>query len=149
MEMNTTAAQGARLCRQRWIEYQASFVSSWAQIANEALQERGFQCTTMDSRTLKDQGIDSTSRRRHRGPAVTAIMRRGGHSYVADRIRTEQLAIRSSSRTSANESEAHPVDRHWTRAAARQCTPGSSYREQGPSAQAQARRERAAHDLER
>jgi len=140
MEMNTTARK-ARGLPPTWIEYKQLRVH-WAQIANEALQERGFQ-PTMDSRTLKDQGI-TRQPQTHRGPAVTAIMRRGGHSYVADRIRTEQLAILEQERANSRNQPSSSLDARRRKAV----HSWRSYREQGPSAEEQARRERAAHDLE-
>jgi ATP-dependent exoDNAse (exonuclease V) alpha subunit len=140
IEMNGTARK-ARGLPPTWLEYK-QLRAHWAQIANEALRERGFQ-PTMDSRPLKEQGI-TRQPQTHLGPAVTAIMRRGGHSYVADRIRAERLAILEQERASGRNQPFSSLDARRRKAV----QSWRSYREQGHGGEEQTRRERDAQDLE-
>lgn len=64
-----------------------------AEVTNQALQERGISAR-VDHRSLAEQGIDRQPVR-YLGPAVTAILRAGGKSYVAERIQAEQAAERA------------------------------------------------------
>jgi ATP-dependent exoDNAse (exonuclease V) alpha subunit len=59
----------------------------WAQLVNEHLAEHGHDAR-IDHRSLEAQGLgrDPTF---HKGPAVTAIERRGESSRVAERVRDE------------------------------------------------------------
>lgn len=60
----------------------------WERAVNTALEAAGCE-ERVDRRSLKAQGIDRVPGK-HVGPVVTAIERRGGHSYVRDRIEAEQ-----------------------------------------------------------
>lgn len=55
----------------------------WASLQNEQLQKYGHD-VRVDHRTLEEQGIDRAPTH-HRGPAITAIERRGEHSVVRER----------------------------------------------------------------
>jgi hypothetical protein len=59
----------------------------WADLCNERLKEKGM--ATIDHRSLEAQGIDREPEQ-HRGPAVSAILRRGEQSIVQERIEQEQ-----------------------------------------------------------
>jgi len=56
----------------------------WATLVNERLAERG-QAARIDHRSLIAQGIEREPGY-HRGPAVTAMERRGARTYVTERI---------------------------------------------------------------
>ena len=59
----------------------------WALLVNERLAQHG-HAARVDHRSLAAQGIDREPTR-HKGPAITAIERRGEYSYVSERIRQE------------------------------------------------------------
>ena len=68
--------------------------SRWAELVNEHLAEHG-HAARIDHRSLDAQGIDREPTS-HKGPAVTAIERRGEQSRVSERIRediTERLRV--------------------------------------------------------
>jgi hypothetical protein len=68
--------------------------SRWAELVNEHLAEHG-HAARIDHRSLDAQGIDREPTS-HKGPAVTAIERRGEQARVSDRIRediTERLRV--------------------------------------------------------
>jgi hypothetical protein len=68
--------------------------SRWAELVNERLAEHGHD-TRIDHRTLEAQG-EVREPTYHKGPAVTAIERRGESTRVAERIRedvTDRLAL--------------------------------------------------------
>ena len=66
----------------------------WADLQNEALAERG-HTQRVDHRTLEAQGIDREPTR-HRGPAVTAMERRGVRTEVEYRLNeTQRLEIQA------------------------------------------------------
>lgn len=89
-----------------------------AELTNEALQERGLS-VRVDPRTLAEQGIDRVPQR-HVSPAVIAIMRRGGHSYVMEGILAAQAAEQEVAleRERARVRDAHlnPLERQRQRA---------------------------------
>jgi len=62
----------------------------WAGLVNEHLAQHG-HTARVDHRSLAAQGIDREPTV-HLGPAVTAIERRGGRSYVMERIREQMTA---------------------------------------------------------
>lgn len=138
MERNGTDRRALGLPPTR-IEYKL-IRARWAEFANEALRERGFKAN-LDSRTLAQQGINRRPER-HRGTAVTAIMRRGGHSPVAERIRAEQLALLEQDRAQQVNQPAVSLDSRRRKA----LESWRSYREQGRSAPEEAQRERDALD---
>jgi hypothetical protein len=59
----------------------------WATLVNEHLEERG-HAARVDHRSLEAQG-ESREPSLHKGPAITAIERRGERSIVAERIRED------------------------------------------------------------
>jgi ATP-dependent exoDNAse (exonuclease V) alpha subunit len=59
----------------------------WAQLVNEHLAEHG-HAVRIDHRSLEAQGLDRDPTF-HKGPAVTAIERRGEPALVAERVREE------------------------------------------------------------
>jgi ATP-dependent exoDNAse (exonuclease V) alpha subunit len=61
--------------------------SRWAAIVNEHLQEHG-HAARIDHRTLEAQGVDREPTY-HKGPAVTAIERRGENARVTERMRED------------------------------------------------------------
>jgi hypothetical protein len=66
----------------------------WATLVNAHLEEHG-HVARIDHRSLEAQGVDRDPTY-HKGPAVTAIERRGERTAVAERIRediTERLAV--------------------------------------------------------
>jgi hypothetical protein len=66
----------------------------WAALVNEHLAEHGHSAR-VDHRSLAAQGLDREPTQ-HKGPAITAVERRGERSMVADRIRddvSERLQI--------------------------------------------------------
>jgi len=66
----------------------------WATLVNEHLEEHG-HAARIDHRSLEAQGVDREPTY-HKGPAVTAIERRGERTEVAERIRedvSERLRI--------------------------------------------------------
>ena len=66
----------------------------WAELVNEHLAEHG-HAARIDHRSLDAQGIDREPTS-HKGPAVTAIERRGEQARVSERIRediTERLRV--------------------------------------------------------
>ena len=68
--------------------------SRWAELVNEHLAEHG-HAARIDHRSLDAQGIDREPTS-HKGPAVTAIERRGEQARVSERIRediTERLRV--------------------------------------------------------
>ncbi len=68
--------------------------SRWAELVNEHLAEHG-HTARIDHRSLDAQGIDREPTS-HKGPAVTAIERRGEQAHVSERIRediTERLRV--------------------------------------------------------
>lgn len=75
-------------CKRNGVENLAErFRERWADLVNERLQENGIE-QRIDHRTLAEQGINREPTK-HLGPAVTAIIRRGGWSYVEDRMAEE------------------------------------------------------------
>lgn len=62
----------------------AAVRTRWAELVNERLQENGIEAR-VDHRSLKDQGIDREPTS-HKGPAVTAMERRGVQTDVGQRI---------------------------------------------------------------
>jgi ATP-dependent exoDNAse (exonuclease V) alpha subunit len=112
----------------------------WAEFANEALREQGFEAN-LDPRTLAEQGINRRPQT-HRGPAVTEIMRRGGYSYVAERIQAEQAAMREQERANDRNQPSASLDSRRRKA----LESWRYYREQGRSAQDEAHQERDARD---
>jgi len=89
MEINGQERKARGLLSHGGEEYR-QIRASWAEYANEALREHGISAR-IDHRSLAAQGIDRRPQR-HLGAAVTAIMRRGGYSHVAERIQAEQAA---------------------------------------------------------
>jgi hypothetical protein len=65
----------------------AAVRTRWAELVNERLQENGIEAR-VDHRSLKDQGIDREPTS-HKGPAVTAMERRGVQTDVGQRIGIE------------------------------------------------------------
>jgi ATP-dependent exoDNAse (exonuclease V) alpha subunit len=138
MELSGTARTALGLPNHR-IEYK-QVRARWAEVANEALRERGFEAN-LDSRTLAEQGINRRPQS-HRGAAVNGIMRRGGHSYVAERMQAEQAAILEQERAKERNQPSASLDSRRRKA----LESWRSYREQGRSAEEEARREREAPD---
>lgn len=62
----------------------------WANVQNEYLARYGHD-TSVDHRSLRDQGITNRAPGRHFGPAVIALIRRGAPTRVGSRIRIEKL----------------------------------------------------------
>ena len=62
--------------------------SRWAEVQNQALAERG-HVARVDHRTLEAQGAEREPTR-HKGPAITAMERRGIQTEVGERLREEQ-----------------------------------------------------------
>jgi hypothetical protein len=62
--------------------------SRWADLQNEYLKQNGHEAR-VDHRSLKAQGIDREPTR-HKGPAVTAMERRGQRTQVSERLTLEQ-----------------------------------------------------------
>lgn len=60
----------------------------WAEVQNQALAERG-HVGRVDHRTLEAQGVEREPTR-HKGPAITAMERRGIQTEVGERLREEQ-----------------------------------------------------------
>jgi ATP-dependent exoDNAse (exonuclease V) alpha subunit len=60
----------------------------WAELQNEYLKEHGHEAR-VDHRTLEAQGVDREPTR-HKGPAVTAMERRGVQTQVGARLTLEQ-----------------------------------------------------------
>jgi ATP-dependent exoDNAse (exonuclease V) alpha subunit len=60
----------------------------WAEVQNQALAERG-HVARVDHRTLQAQGAEREPTR-HKGPAITAMERRGIETEVGERLREEQ-----------------------------------------------------------
>jgi hypothetical protein len=60
----------------------------WAAIANEHLAEHG-HAARIDHRTLEAQGVLDREPTYHKGPAVTAIERRGEATRVTERVRED------------------------------------------------------------
>ncbi len=65
---------------------------AWAAAVNEALVEADQGEYFVDHRSFEERGITDRVPTEHRGPAVTAILRRGGQSHVADAQATSQLS---------------------------------------------------------
>ena len=79
----------------------------WATLVNEHLREHGHEAR-VDHRSLEAQG-ESRVPTVHKGPAVTAIERRGERTQVAERIRediTERLSLAAESGRLERESKA-------------------------------------------
>lgn len=57
---------------------------AWAAAVNDALVDAGQGDYFVDHRSFEERGITDRLPSKHRGPAVTAIKRRGGQSDVAD-----------------------------------------------------------------
>jgi hypothetical protein len=57
---------------------------AWAALVNAALVDAGQGDYFVDHRSFEERGITDRLPSKHRGPAVTAIKRRGGQSHVAD-----------------------------------------------------------------
>jgi hypothetical protein len=91
MEINEEArrARGLQSSRAEFRQIRARL----AEFTNEALRERGI-AARVDHRSLAEQGIERRAGT-YVGPAVTAILRRGGKSYVAERVQAEQAAERA------------------------------------------------------
>jgi ATP-dependent exoDNAse (exonuclease V) alpha subunit len=89
-----------------------------AEFTNQALREHGI-AARVDHRTLVEQGIDRRPGR-PLGPAVIAIMRRGGHSTVMERVRAERAAERAAALEHEGKqgqaSELTPLERQRRRA---------------------------------
>jgi len=62
----------------------------WAALVNEALVNAGQGDYFVDHRSFEERGITDRLPSKHRGPAVTAIKRRGGQSHVADALAAKQ-----------------------------------------------------------
>lgn len=60
----------------------------WAEVQNQALAERGY-AVRVDHRSLEAQGAEREPTR-HKGPAITAMERRGIQTEVGERLREEQ-----------------------------------------------------------
>lgn len=60
----------------------------WAEVQNQALAERGL-VARVDHRSLKAQGTEREPTQ-HRGPAITAMERRGVQTEVGERLKEEQ-----------------------------------------------------------
>lgn len=79
----------------------------WATLVNQHLEEHGHE-SRVDHRSLEAQGSDREPTY-HKGPAVTAIERRGERTQVAERIRediTERLSLAAESGRLERESKA-------------------------------------------
>ena len=138
IERNYTARKALGLPSSR-IEYK-QIRARWAEFANEALREHGFEAN-LDSRSLAEQGINRRPQR-SRGIIATAILRRGGRSTVEDRIRAEERAMLEQERASISNQRSASLDSRRRRA----LESWRSYREQGRSAGEEAQREREDHD---
>lgn len=116
----------------------------WAQFANEALRDHGISAR-IDHRRLAEQGIERRPQT-HRGKAVTEIMRRGGHSYVAERIQAEQAAERAAllerERIKTQSQSLNSLESRRRRA----LESWQAYRQQERSAEAGKQQERDAHE---
>lgn len=77
----------------------------WGELANAALERHGHDAR-IDHRSLAAQGIDRVPTK-HQGPSVSAILRRGGQSQVADR-QAEQVA-RHQAQIDAAQAEAEQI----------------------------------------
>ena len=67
----------------------------WAILVNDHLAAHGHSAR-VDHRSLEDQGIRDREPTRHKGPAISAMERRGEYVHVSERIReevTERLAL--------------------------------------------------------
>jgi len=64
----------------------------WATLVNEHLAEHG-RTARVDHRSLVDQGLDREPTR-HKGPAISAIERRGERVRVTERIRDDEVVER-------------------------------------------------------
>ena len=88
----------------------------WAELVNEHLAEHG-HAARIDHRSLDAQGIDREPTS-HKGPAVTAIERRGEQARVSERIRediTERLRVAAELGRLERESNELARDRSSTR----------------------------------
>jgi len=65
----------------------------WANYANKALEKAGFS-ERIDHRTLEAQDVDRAPTK-HLGPAISAILERGEHSIVYDRMLEQQAAAQA------------------------------------------------------
>ena len=75
----------------------------WADLVNAALVDAG-QCEYfVDHRSFEERGITDRLPTQHRGPAVTAIKRRGGQSHVADAQAAKQAGWLARAVEAANE----------------------------------------------
>jgi ATP-dependent exoDNAse (exonuclease V) alpha subunit len=121
--------------------------ASWAEYANEALRERGLSAR-IDHRSLAAQGIDRRPRR-HLGASVTAILRRGGYSLVAERIQAEEAADRTVVLENKRlDGKAHPaMSLEGRRREA--LASWQNFREEQRKPEAQAKRAREPHESER
>lgn len=63
----------------------------WATLTNAALDRAG-HAARIDHRSFKNQGINREPSK-HNGPQLTALLRRGGRSYIEERRASERLAI--------------------------------------------------------
>jgi ATP-dependent exoDNAse (exonuclease V) alpha subunit len=72
------------------VELLEQWREKWADAANAALEKAGHDAR-IDHRSHADRGID-TFPGQHRGPAVSGILARGGHSDVAERMEGERAA---------------------------------------------------------
>jgi len=70
----------------------------WEVLCNSYLEKYG-HTARIDHRSLKDQGITDRLPQSHRGPAVTAILRRGGKSTVNERIKQEEQEYKETLQT--------------------------------------------------
>jgi len=61
----------------------------WATLVNERLAEHGHSAR-VDHRSLEAQGVEREPTR-HKGPAISAMERRGEYVYVSERIREEVI----------------------------------------------------------
>ena len=89
----------------------------WADLVNEHLAEHG-HAARIDHRSLDAQGIDREPTS-HKGPAVTAIERRGEQARVSERIRediTERLRVAAElGRLERESNDARAIDRRHDR----------------------------------
>lgn len=60
----------------------------WAELTNDALKTHG-HAARVDHRRLEAQGITDREPTMHKGPAVSAMERRGERSFVSERMREE------------------------------------------------------------
>lgn len=75
----------------------------WAALVNAALVDAGQGDYFVDHRSFEERGITDRLPTQHRGPAVTAIKRRGGQSDVADAQAAKQAGWLARAVEAANE----------------------------------------------